>query len=102
MNNLILITEDIAIQSDARNWEIAKRKQRKSKKTNEMEDEWVGFSFHSNLAGCVKALGEHLLRTSGSKTPTELIRASPDISAMMSQKFTASATVEIKDEYRHD
>ena len=96
MGNFIQITDDIAIQSDVNNWEIASPRRRKDK-TGEMVTVWESFSYHSTLDRAVKSLGEHLLRTGDSKSVTELTQAATAISDLLSQKFTSDIKIQIKE-----
>ena len=96
MSNFIKVSDTYAIASDSRQWMIQKSSKVKDKETGETSIQWVSFSYFGSLSQAVKALGEHMLRTSGSNSYTELVEAASEISLLLGQKFTASATVSIK------
>ncbi len=97
MSNFIQVTDNLAIQSSTFDWSIVKRTKRKDRKTKESIWAWEPLpSYHGTLRGAVKAMGEHLLRTSDANTYTELVQAANDISLLLGQHFTASADVSIK------
>ena len=97
MSNFIKVSDKYAIASDSRQWMVQKSAPVKDKETGETSVQWASFSYHGSLPQAVKALGEHLHRTGGSSTYTELVESANKISLLLGQSFTASAEVSIKE-----
>ena len=95
MSNFIKISDKYAIASDSRQWMI----QKYSPRNDDMPD-WASISFHGKLSQAVKALGEHLLRTSGSSSVAELVGAATDISSLLSKSFTIESEVKYPEDLK--
>jgi hypothetical protein len=65
------------------------------KETKVVSVEWVSKSFYGDLEQCVKSLGEEMLRSSGSNSYDELVKSAKEISDLLNQKFTESASLKI-------
>jgi hypothetical protein len=65
------------------------------KETKAVSVEWVSKSFYGDFEQCVKSLGEEMLRSSGSNSYDELVNSAKEISDLLSQKFTESASLKI-------
>ena len=94
MSNFIQISEKYAIGSDNRQWMVLKSKKVTDKETKKVSMQWDSKSFHGNLDQAIYELGQLLLRTAGAKNSEELQAAAKEISAMLSQEFAQSSSIE--------
>lgn len=90
----IPLTDDLVIRTDDNNWMLCKP--RGTNKDGSIK--WTGFIFCGSLEQLVGQTGQFMLRTCGAQTYTELVKAADDISRLLSQKFTASATVTLRND----
>ena len=97
MSNFIQVSDKYAVASDSRQWMLQKSAPVKDKDTGETSIQWGSFAYFGSLSQAVKALGEHLHRTSGASSYTELVDSANKISLLLGQKFTATAEVSIKE-----
>lgn len=88
--NFIRLTDKLAIRSDSMNWMLCKHK------VYDGEESWEAFQFQGTLEKIVKTAFEHMLRTGDAQSADELLALSNKISALISQKFTASFEMQIK------
>ena len=93
MSNFIQVNNKYAIASDTRQWMVQKSSQAKDKDTGDISTQWNSISFNGTLSQAVKELGEHMLRTGGSSSYTELVQAATDINDLLSQSFTGQADI---------
>lgn len=90
VGNFIRLTDKLAIRSDSMNWMLCKGK------VIDGEDSWEAFQFQGTLEKIVKTAFEYMLRTGHAQNAEELLALSNKISALISQKFTASFEMQIK------
>jgi len=92
MSVFIQLTDELVIRTDQHNWMLCKP--RGTNKDGTIK--WTGFIFCGTLEQLVKATGEYMLRDCNASSYHDLVKAAEEISLLLSQKFTASATVTLR------
>ena len=88
--NFIQLTDKLAIRSDSMQWMLCKAK------TIDGEAGWEAFAFQGTLAAIVRTTYSYMLRTGHAQNADELLALANEINALMSEKFTASFEMQIK------
>jgi hypothetical protein len=90
----IQITDALVIKSDGMQWMLCKNKGLDENGKPRLHS----FMYQGTLEKIVQSTGQYMLRHADASNIDELIAAAEKISKLLSQKFTASVNLEIKNE----